>query len=92
MMATISISHEDIIDVEFETVPNGENPKSVPLATRETSSTLLKPVDQLSILRNEFADRRLTSQPDQLSPLFLFVTLVCAFIVFWVSGGHALLY
>lgn len=91
-MAVISISHDDVIDVEFETVSSGEKPIAAPLARKDASATSANSIDQLSILRDQFADPRTTSQPDQLSPTFLFVTLVCAFIVFWVSGGHALLY
>jgi hypothetical protein len=92
MMAAISISHDDVIDVEFETVSSGEKPIAMPLAKRDARATPPNSVDQLSLLREQFADPRATSQPDQLSPTFLFVTLVCAFFVFWVSGGHALLY
>ncbi len=91
-MAVISISHDDVIDVEFETVSSSAKPMVAPVASRVSSAKVAQSVDQLSLLRDQFADPRATSQPDQLSPTFLFVTLVCAFIVFWVSGGHALLY
>ncbi len=49
--------------------------------------------DGLALLRaNALTRGRESDQPEQLTPAFLFFTFVAAMVVFWVSGGHALLY
>ncbi|MGL4489977.1 MAG: hypothetical protein ACRCU5_11100 [Rhizobiaceae bacterium] len=92
MMAVISISHDDVIDVEFETVVNQDKLRSRALPKAEQRPVQPTSPDQLAMLRDQFSDPATTSQPDALSPTFLIVTLICAFVVFWVSGGHTLLY
>jgi hypothetical protein len=92
MMAVISISQDDVIDVEFETVTSGEKPMVALRPRFEANNSSAQVPDQLSLLRDQFSDPRKSTHPDALSPVFLLVTLICAFVVFWVSGGHVLLY
>jgi hypothetical protein len=92
MMAGISISQDDIIDVEFETVASGGRAMSAPLLKPEVHARSSQTLDQLSLLRDQPGDQATSSHPDNLTPAFLIATLICAFVVFWVSGGHALLY
>ncbi len=92
MMAVISISQDDVIDVEFETVASGEKPMVAMRPRSEPGVSSSQVPDQLSLLRDQFSDPRKSTHPDNLSPTFLLATLICAFVVFWVSGGHTLLY
>lgn len=89
-MAGIGISHDDIIDVEFETVSSGAS-SAAPIKS-VAESIDLRAFDQLALLRTQFPDTHSYFSPDVMSPIFLGITLICAFIVFLVSGGHALLY
>jgi hypothetical protein len=92
MMARISISQDDVVDVEFETVSRGGDAPIAASLTETPRQSSSQIADQLSLLRNEFLDPKKSTHPDQLSPTFLGITLICACVVFWVSGGHALLY
>jgi hypothetical protein len=92
MMAGISISQDDVIDVEFETVASGGKAVETPLAKSKARQPSEQTPDQLSFLRNHFADPANATHPDNVTPAFMIATLICAFVVFWVSGGHALLY
>ncbi len=92
MMAGIIISQDDVIDVEFETVASGDTAMSASFARHERYGPSLQGADQLSLLRDQFSGQAKSSHPDNLTPAFLIATLICAFVVFWVSGGHALLY
>ena len=93
LLNTGIFSGGNIIDAEFETVSRDtvvaftSSLFAAPPAPVNTETT---PLDQLSLLRGEAAGQ--TSQPDRLSPAFMFFTLLAAFVVFWVSGGHVLLY
>jgi hypothetical protein len=90
MMAGISISHDDIIDVEFETITYGFGSKT---ASKNGTENESRPsADHLALLREQFSHPQESTHPDALSPTFLAATLFCAFVVFWVSGGHTLLY
>lgn len=91
-MAVISISQDDVIDVEFETVSSGDKALEAHFPRHKPRGPLSEVPGQLSLLRDQFADPYTSSQPDEFSPTFLVITLICAFVVFWVSGGHALLY
>lgn len=90
MMAGARISYNDIIDVEFETVCQRATPKV--LLKSAPDSAPAPAADQLALLRAEFSDLQSGSHPDVLSPAFLCATLICALVVFWVSGGYTLLY
>jgi hypothetical protein len=92
MMAVISISRDDIIDVEFETVSNGEKLAPCAAPKSDPSGSTFQTPDQLLLLRAQFSDAQKSTQPDALSPAFLMITLICALVVFWVSGGYALMY
>jgi hypothetical protein len=83
----------EIIDAEFETIfPDGRNAsaaqclKPAPLVETQQQS------DELGFLRGNDVVSEAASHPNQLTPSFLFFTALTAFVVFWVSGGHALLY
>jgi hypothetical protein len=91
-MAAFSISHDDVIDAEFETVFTPHAPSAGHQIKKDARPAVSEMGDQLALLRDQFDDGIASSQPDALSPLFLMVTLFCAFVVFWVSGGHRLLY
>lgn len=94
MMAapTISLNMDSIIDAEFETV--------MPVTRAEPASPRLfvevpAPVvaaDGLALLRASHPEDAQSSHPEQLTPAFLVFTFLAAMVVFWVSGGHALLY
>ncbi len=85
----------NVIDAEFETVSRDSVAKFAsslftPSETPPPLVTNTGPLDQLSLLRSDGADA--SNQPDRLTPAFMFFTLLAAFVVFWVSGGHVLLY
>lgn len=79
----------DIIDVEFETV-------TMPLARamrRAPADAIPAPLadcDGLHMLRG--AETSTAAAPADLTPSFLIFTAIAAFVVFWVSGGSALMY
>ena len=79
----------NIIDAEFETVARDVSAKSMS-PPPPTSSAVV--ADHLSLLREDGIGTPTTTHPDQLTPSFMFFTLIAAFVVFWVSGGHVLLY
>ncbi len=79
----------NIIDAEFETVTRGAPLKSTPSLPDTLSAA---GPDHLSLLREEGTGMPATTHPNQLTPSFMFFTLIAAFVVFWVSGGHVLLY
>jgi hypothetical protein len=93
-MAAIAISREDVIDAEFETL----TPRIVPVTrvapnlSPRQGADVNSGQDQLDILRNAFEPQGKTELPDTLSPTFIIFTAIAAFAVFWVSGGHVLLY
>lgn len=85
----------NVIDAEFETVSRDSVAKFAsslftPSETPPPLVTNASPLDQLSLLRSDDADA--SNHPDRLTPAFMFFTLLAAFVVFWVSGGHVLLY
>jgi hypothetical protein len=94
MMASpsLSLDLDSIIDAEFETVLPQRRAK--PAAPRPAAEYLspFDPVDGLELLRGNGLVQPKSGQPEQLTPGFLFFTAVAALAVFWVSGGHALLY
>ena len=94
MMAAraMSLDLDSIIDVEFETVlparrAEPDKARQVPECPASVSIT-----DSLALLRCDNAGSSEKGQPEQLTPAFLFFTFLAAIVVFWVSGGHALLY
>jgi hypothetical protein len=85
----------NVIDAEFETVARDSVAKFTsslftPTETPASIEANTSAPDQLSLLRSDGADA--TTHPDRLTPAFMFFTLLAAFVVFWVSGGHVLLY
>lgn len=88
-MTAGSLAGGNIIDAEFETVTRGASVKSMSSLTNTSSAAVS---DHLSLLREEDTGAPATTHPDQLTPSFMFFTLIAAFVVFWVSGGHVLLY
>lgn len=85
----------NIIDAEFETISRDSAAKfSATLFTPANTSALpvtnAASTDQLSFLRSDGAAT--TKHPDRLTPAFMFFTVLAALVVFWVSGGHVLLY
>ena len=94
MMAAraMQLDLDSVIDVEFETVLPGrrtEPDKARPVP--EFPASVLAS-DSLSLLRGNDAGCLDKGQPEQLTPAFLFFTFIAAVVVFWVSGGRALLY
>lgn len=83
---------DGVIDAEFETV----------LPTGKIAAVVARPAilpstpdfvsDSLALLRGGQKESARTDQPDQLTPTFLLFTFLAAAVVFWVSGGRALLY
>lgn len=93
MMAVqaMALNLDCIIDAEFETVLPAKRPE--PAARSETAFPApTSSTDGLALLRADNKAQSSDQQPEQLTPAFLFFTAVAAFAVFWVSGGHALLY
>ncbi len=95
LLAAGIFAGSNIIDAEFETISrdtiakftsSAMTPSETPASTGPNASRL----DQLSLLRGD--GDKATSHPDRLTPAFMFFTLLAAFVVFWVSGGHVLLY
>jgi hypothetical protein len=91
MMAapTMPLNMDSIIDAEFETI--------MPLARAEpapgpSASAAIHAADGLSLLRGSNPAQSKSAGPDELTPSFLFFTFLAAMVVFWVSGGRALLY
>jgi hypothetical protein len=82
----MSLSADNIIDAEFETVLVAK--RAAPVAVPEAAE--FSPANDLSLLRGHAQTKE--NAPEQLTPAFLFFTLIAASVVFWVSGGHALLY
>jgi Ca2+-binding RTX toxin-like protein len=85
----------NVIDAEFETVSRDSVAKFASslfthAETPASNEANTRAPDQLSLLRSDGADA--TTHPDRLTPAFMFFTLLAAFVVFWVSGGHVLLY
>jgi hypothetical protein len=88
--ARLSFVDGDISDADFETVRN-----SVPKTAQidEQPSTFAQSAPGLGLLkRNVPFDTAAFASDDQLSPGFLGITLILALGVFWLCGGHALLY
>ncbi len=94
MMAApnMSLNMDSIIDAEFETVlPVKRSEPASPRAVSEFPSPVIS-IDGLALLREKGPIRPDSDQLEQLTPAFLFFTFIAAVAVFWVSGGHALLY
>ena len=93
-MAVAAISREDAIDAEFETI----SPASLRVNIPRQLSANAGPADipavggQLDLLRKSAGDHAQGEHPNGLTPQFILFTLIAAFVVFWVSGGHVLLY
>ncbi len=94
MMAapTISLNMDSIIDAEFETVRPVTRAEPASSRPAEEIPTPVIATDGLSLLRAGNTENAQSSHPEQLTPTFLLFTFVAAMVVFWVSGGHALLY
>ena len=95
LMSAGSFAGGNVIDAEFETVARDGVAKFTsslftPAETRASVDVNTRAPDQLSLLRSDGVEP--TSHPDRLTPAFMFFTLLAAFVVFWVSGGHVLLY
>jgi hypothetical protein len=94
MMAApnLSLIMDSIIDAEFETVlPAKRSEPPSPRVVSEFPAPVIS-TDGLALLREKGPARPESDQPEQLTPAFLFFTFIAAVAVFWVSGGHALLY
>ena len=88
----MTLNTDSIIDAEFETVLPAKRAEPVVARASVVLPHVEEPADDLSLLRGKDAVHPKNDQPEQLTPAFLFLTAVAAFAVFWVSGGHALLY
>lgn len=86
----LTLIDADISDADFEIVgPSNASPQ-VPKASRQPQHGSHP---GLGLLRQNAAkDAASLVSDDQLSPGFLAVTLILALAVFWLCGGHALLY
>ena len=94
MMAApnMSLNMDSIIDADFETVLPAKQAGTVaPRAVSEFPAPV-NSTDGLALLRANALTGTQNAQPEQLTPAFLFFTFVAAMVVFWVSGGRALLY
>jgi hypothetical protein len=88
--AHLAILDSDIADADFETV---QRSSAKPIASDATRNSLHSSAQGLGLLRRGMPiDTALFASDNQLSPGFLAVTLLLAFAVFWLCGGHALLY
>ena len=89
-----AISREDAIDAEYETLAPAATRANFPQSPAFAASTHDLPVRdaQLDLLRRVLNDHPEGDHPDALTLPFLSLTLIAALVVFWVSGGHALLY
>jgi hypothetical protein len=88
--ARLASVDEDISDADFETVQPLRNISIRTDAARPLSHS---PVQGLGLLRqNVRLNAASFASDDQLSPGFLAITLILALTVFWLCGGHALLY
>jgi hypothetical protein len=85
-------ANNSIIDAEFETITHAIGSAAPTPLKLDKISTIAPNADNLSLLRNDSVDERVATHPDNLTPTFMLFTLVAAFVVFWVSGGHVLLY
>jgi hypothetical protein len=86
----LAILDSDISDADFETVPRSH---ANPVAGDATRYSQHSSVPGLGLLRQGMpSDTALFEPENQLSPGFLAATLLLAFSVFWLCGGHALLY
>ncbi len=94
MMAAqaMTLNTDSVIDAEFETVLPAMRTGPVVARTAHVFPEAADSADDLSLLRANDAVPPKNEQPEQLTPAFLFFTFVAALAVFWVSGGHALLY
>ncbi len=86
----MSLSADNIIDAEFETVLVAKRATPVTVRPAAEVSPGKDEGNDLSLLRGHAQPQ--DNAPEQLTPAFLFFTLIAALVVFWVSGGHALLY
>jgi hypothetical protein len=88
--ARLAVIDADISDADFETV----QPPHRGLVHGETAAdSLHAAVPGLGLLRrNSSHNTTVLASDDQLSPGFLAITLILALAVFWLCGGHALLY
>jgi hypothetical protein len=87
-----SLNLDSIIDAEFETVLPASRAGPAQLRAAPEYPVPDVSADGLELLRGNGPALAKNEQPEQLTPTFLFFTAVAAFAVFWVSGGHALLY
>jgi hypothetical protein len=88
--ARLAIVDADISDADFETV-DGSGTHSI--ATNPARLSPKSAVSGLGLLRHSVPfDTASFVSDDLLSPGFLAVTLLLALFVFWLCGGHALLY
>ncbi len=94
MMAAqaMQLNLDCIIDAEFETVLPTKRTEPTVARAEGTFRDAASSMDDLSLLRADGMAQPSNDQPEQLTPAFLFFTAVAAFAVFWVCGGHALLY
>jgi hypothetical protein len=88
--ARLTLIDADISDADFETVgPSNASPQ-VPKASRQPQHGSHPGLDLLR--QNAPQDAASLVSNDQLSPGFLAMTLILALAVFWLCGGHALMY
>jgi hypothetical protein len=90
MAARLSIVDAEIADAVFETV-RAPFPNAGPVEDQQPKSAPTTP--GLGLLKQNVPfDTAAFASGNQLSPGFLGITLILALAVFWLCGGHALLY
>jgi hypothetical protein len=88
--ARLSIVDADISDADFETVRPTSAHAGFEKARRNAPTATAA---GLGLLRRKVVtDTSATITDERLSPGFLTITLIVAISVFWLCGGHALLY
>jgi hypothetical protein len=88
--ARLAVIDADVSDADFEIVcPSNAGPQALKASRQPQYGS----VPGLGLLRQNPAQHASSlASGDQLSPGFLAVTLILALAVFWLCGGHALLY
>jgi hypothetical protein len=88
--ARLAVIDCEVSDVDFETVPR---PFSGPATADEGQVPFQKTISGLGLLRQGMPSNAGSFvSNDQMSPGFLAFAAMLAFAVFWLCGGHSLLY
>jgi hypothetical protein len=88
--ARLAMIDADVSDADFEIVGPSNTRGQAPKTSRDPQ---YGSVPGLGLLRQNAAQHASSlASGDQLSPGFLAITLMLALAVFWLCGGHALLY